>query len=45
MADRTQLDLAEEWPEAEAFFYGNKDARTVVNIIQSSVQIYLDENR
>lgn len=31
--------------EAEAFFSGNKDAHTVANIIQSRVQIYLDENR
>ena len=33
------------WEEAEAFFSGDKDARTVANIIQSRVQLYLDENR
>ncbi len=33
------------WEEAEAFFGGDKDARTVANIIQSRVQLYLDETR
>ncbi len=36
-------DIIEE--EAEAFFSGNKDARSVAGIIQSRVQLYLDENR
>ncbi len=31
--------------ETEAFFSGNKDAHTVAGIIQSRVQLYLDENR
>lgn len=30
--------------EADAFFAGDKDARTVANIIQSRVQLYLNEN-
>lgn len=30
--------------EAEAFFAGDKDVRTVADIIQSRVQLYLDEN-
>lgn len=30
--------------EAGAFFAGDKDARTVADIIQSRVQLYLDEN-
>lgn len=33
------------WEEAGAFFSGNKDARSVANIIQSRVQLYLDENQ
>lgn len=41
--DNQIRDIIEE--EAEAFFSGNKDARTVAGIIQSRVQIYLDENR
>lgn len=36
-------DIIEE--EAEEFFSGNKDARTVAGIIQSRVQVYLDEHR
>lgn len=31
--------------EVEAYFSGNKDARSVAGIIQSRVQLYLDENR
>ncbi len=30
--------------EADAFFAGDKDARTVAGIIQSRVQLYLNEN-
>ena len=30
--------------EADAFFAGDKDARTVAGIIQSLVQLYLNEN-
>lgn len=37
------IDIIKE--EAEAFFSGDKDARTVAKIIQSRVQLYLDENR
>lgn len=36
------LDIISE--EAEAYFAGDKDARTVANIIQSRVQLYLNEN-
>lgn len=36
------LDIISE--EAEAFFAGDKDARTVAGIIQSRVQLYLNEN-
>ena len=50
------MDNCTSWPgrnpiraiieeEAEAFFSGNKDARTVAGIIQSRVQVYLDEHR
>lgn len=31
--------------EADAFFAGDKDAKTVAGIIQSRVQLYLNENR
>ncbi|MDE6673460.1 MAG: hypothetical protein K2K19_01415, partial [Acetatifactor sp.] len=37
------IDIVRE--EAQPFFDGDKDARTVAGIIQSRVQLYLDENQ
>lgn len=44
LASNTQLENI-IWEEAQAFIEGDKSAREVAQIINSRVQIYLDENR
>lgn len=45
LTDRTDPIIEIIVEEAEAFFNGDKDAAAVADIIQSRVQLYLNENR